>query len=64
MDMDNVTATQKQVCPAGNGWANGFHEPQGSASSLKEEALMFDNEIDWVTQLELRLKHREADKWQ
>jgi len=24
---------------------------------------MFDNEIDWVTQLELRLKRREADKW-
>jgi hypothetical protein len=24
---------------------------------------MFDNEIDWVTQLELPRKRREADKW-
>jgi hypothetical protein len=43
--------------------ANRFHEPQGSASSAKEEAWMFDNEIDWVTQLESQLKRREVGKW-
>ncbi len=35
--------------PAERIWADRFSEPQGSASSLKEEARMFDNEIDWVT---------------
>ena len=30
-------------------------QPQGWSSSAKEEDLMFDNEIDWVTRLEALL---------
>ena len=33
------------------GYASGFQQPQGWAFSAKEKALMFDNEIDWVTRL-------------
>ena len=55
--MHRVTATQKQSATGGR-----FHEPQGSASSAKEEAQMFDNEIDWVNALEEPLKRREARK--
>jgi hypothetical protein len=41
----SVTAIQKQ---AGRK-SGGFQEPEGSAASTKEAAMMFDNEIDWVT---------------
>jgi hypothetical protein len=43
-----VTPIRKQVALASRS-GGGFQEPKGSASSAKEEAWMFDNEIDWVT---------------
>jgi len=37
-----------------------FQQPQGWISSAKEEILMFDNEIDWVTQIGYPHVRREA----
>ena len=37
-----------------------FQQPQGWAFSAKEKAWMFDNEIDWVTRLEMLPVRREA----
>ena len=60
-----MAPTQRQaVQPFGAGMGR-FHEPQGSASSQKkEEATMFDNEIDWVTRLEGRLTAVRRREWQ
>jgi hypothetical protein len=63
MLFESVTATQKQVRPVERTGTNRFHEPQGSAPSKKEGVRMFDNEIDWVTQLESPAKCREVRRW-
>ena len=47
--LSSVTATWKQAARRKQSWAAGFQEPQGSALPAKGRALMFDNEIDWVT---------------
>ena len=40
--------------------AGRFQQPQGWPSSAKEGVWMFDNEIDWVTQIGLPSVRREA----
>jgi hypothetical protein len=45
----------KQVVSVFLGGFRQVSQPQGWSSSAKEEDLMFDNEIDWVTRLEALL---------
>ena len=43
-------------------WFGRFQQPQGWPSSVNEGVWMFDNEIDWVTRLEMLQARREARK--
>jgi hypothetical protein len=42
----------------------GFHRLRAGPYGASHKDWMFDNEIDWVTQLDLRPKRREADREQ
>jgi hypothetical protein len=43
-----------------NDLAGRFQQPQGWPTSANEVVWMFDNEIDWVTRLEMPQVRREA----